>query len=75
MKQLLNFIFSDQTLEIDFDRTPYKTISKAVGGQNNFIDSACDTILPEIKVLQGKLITVQEYVPIFNLRQQSVYMY
>jgi hypothetical protein len=57
----------DQTLEIDFDRTPYKTISKAAGGQNNFIDSAYDAILPEIKVLQGKLIAVQEYFPIFNL--------
>lgn len=68
MKQLLHFIVSDRTLQIDFDRVPYKAILRAVGGQNNFIDSAYDAILPEIKVLQGKLITAQEYALIFHLK-------
>jgi hypothetical protein len=67
MNQPLNFILSDRRLEIDFDRAPYKSIVKALRGQNNFIDLAYEAILPEIKGLQGKLITTQEYV--FNSRQ------
>ncbi|OQE90389.1 hypothetical protein PENNAL_c0012G00165 [Penicillium nalgiovense] len=71
MNQLLDFILSDRRLEIDFDRAPYKSIVKALRGQNNFIDLTYEAILPEIKGFQGKLITTQELHKI-RLMQSSI---
>ena len=61
MNQLLDFILSGRRLQIDFDHATYKSIVKALRGQNNFMDLAFEAILPEIKGFQGKLITTQEY--------------
>lgn len=57
MVTLFNFIISDQTLPVEFARAPYRTVFKAIGGRDAFVDMVYDTILPEIKGLQGKTIT------------------
>lgn len=59
MHALFNFIISDRTLPVDFARAPYKTVFKAVGGKDAFIDMVYDTVLLEVKALQGRVITVE----------------
>lgn len=59
---------SEQKLEIDFDGAPYKTVVRAIGGKSNFVAVVYDAILPQIKDLEGKPLTVKEYIPVFSFR-------
>lgn len=58
IEQLLDFIPSDRRLGRDLDRAPYQIIVESIRDQNDFIDSACDAISPEIKVPRGSLVTI-----------------
>jgi hypothetical protein len=57
MVALFDFIISDQTLPVEFARAPYKTVFKAIGGRDASVGMVYETVLPEIRGLQGKIIT------------------
>ncbi|CAI7584271.1 unnamed protein product [Penicillium pancosmium] len=51
---------SEQKLEIGFDHAPSKTVVRAIGGKANFVAVIYDAILPQIKNLEDKPLTVKE---------------
>ncbi|CAG8120048.1 unnamed protein product [Penicillium olsonii] len=69
MAQLCDFLLSDRPLEIKLDRQPYRAIFEAFRSQDSFIELAYSTVLPEIKALQGKLVTVDT---LHTIRQQQL---
>lgn len=59
MSQLHDTLLSTSHLEIDLNRKPYCAVIQAFGGRDSFIEMAYDTVLPELKNLQGKPVTAE----------------
>ncbi|KAJ5436364.1 hypothetical protein N7445_007249 [Penicillium cf. griseofulvum] len=69
MGQLYDFLLSDRLLEIDLDRKHYRAIFKAFYSRDSFIYMVYNTVLPEIRDLQDKVVTVDN---LHMIRQEQI---
>lgn len=69
MGQLYDFLLSDRPLEIDLDRKHYRAVFKAFHSRDSFIDMVYNTVLPEIRDLQDKVLAVDH---LHMIRQEQI---
>lgn len=62
MDLLVDFLFSDAESQVDFDRGVYRTVIKALGGREPFVNMLYEMVNPEIKALKAHIITPAVYV-------------
>lgn len=77
MNQLYEFLQSNRPVRFEFDRNPYRSVFALFKGENSpsdenaqtpFVDFAYETVLPAIKTLQGKEVTLSA---LQSIRQQQ----
>ncbi|KAJ0416556.1 hypothetical protein BJY00DRAFT_326244 [Aspergillus carlsbadensis] len=63
MGLLVDFLFSDRETQVKFNRGTSQTVIAAIGGPEASIDVMYETINPEIKTLEGKIINPRDRPP------------
>ncbi|KAL5365173.1 hypothetical protein BJX96DRAFT_168883 [Aspergillus floccosus] len=59
MRQLIDFIFSEQKLQLEFERGVYRSVITVMGGPEAFAHLVYNTIDPDIRASRGQVITVK----------------
>ncbi|KAL4886025.1 hypothetical protein BJY04DRAFT_204911 [Aspergillus karnatakaensis] len=59
MGQLVDFIFSEKKLQLDFERGIYRSVITAMGGRETFINLVYNTLDPDVRALRGQAITME----------------
>lgn len=59
MSELIDFIFSEKKLQLDFERGIYRSVIAAMGGTEAFANLVHNTVDPDVRALRGQVITVE----------------
>ncbi|GAB1197123.1 hypothetical protein APSETT444_006410 [Aspergillus pseudonomiae] len=59
MRQLIDFIFSEKKLQLDFERGIYRSVITAMGGSEAFANLVHNTVDPDVRALKGQIITAE----------------